>query len=41
MTDLMLERANINEPVVLDASSRKELIISLTAVLSSGGHALT
>lgn len=36
MTDLMFERANTNEPVVLDASSRMESIINLTAVLSHG-----
>lgn len=41
VTDLIFERAKTNEPVVLDASSRKELIINLTAVLSHGGHALT
>lgn len=41
VTDLMFERANTNETVVLDANSRKELIINLIAVLSHGGHVLT
>lgn len=41
MTDLMFERANTNETVVLDANYRKELIINLIAVLSHGGHVLT
>lgn len=39
--DLMFERVNTNEPVVLDASSRNEFIINLTVVLSAGGRVLS
>lgn len=37
MADLLFGRANTNEPVVLDASSRKGFNINLTAVLSYKG----
>ena len=40
LADLMFERANTNEPVVLHARPRKGFSINLTAVLSHGGHVL-